>query len=265
VIKIIDLSSALEVNSGEVNPPKVRFLNHTEGAKIFCNMMADSNLSSTKDHLVLQPADFPNSEFLSNEFVDASVHSGTHLDAPWHFGSQCEGMPSKTIDQIPLEWCYGNGVVLDCTEKKQDGVILRYDIEQALIKINYSLQEGDIVLIHTGADRQWGTSEYFTNYTGMSYEATKFIIEQGIKLIGIDSYGFDPPFAQMIRNHRENKDAQCLWPAHFYGREKEYLHLERLTGLGSIPKPYGFKFACFPIKITGAGAAWVRAVAIFES
>ncbi|MBI4496106.1 MAG: cyclase family protein, partial [Deltaproteobacteria bacterium] len=55
-----------------------------------------------------------------------------------------------------------------------------------------------------------------------------------------------------------------LWAAHWVGREKEYLHIENLTNLDQIPRPYGFTVAAFPIKIERASAGWVRAVAIIE-
>ncbi|MBT8220536.1 MAG: cyclase family protein, partial [Bacteroidia bacterium] len=41
------------------------------------------------------------------------VHSTTHIDAPWHYSPTVNGKKAKTIDEIPLEWCYGDGVVLD--------------------------------------------------------------------------------------------------------------------------------------------------------
>ncbi|MBW2252617.1 MAG: cyclase family protein, partial [Deltaproteobacteria bacterium] len=50
-------------------------------------------------------------EFISEETVTASVHTGTHLDAPYHFGTRCEGKEAKKIEDVPLEWCYGDGVV----------------------------------------------------------------------------------------------------------------------------------------------------------
>ena len=55
---------------------------------------------------------------LSLEIVNSSVHMGSHVDAPFHYGSTCEGKPAKQIMDIPLEWCYGPGVVLDFTHLK---------------------------------------------------------------------------------------------------------------------------------------------------
>ena len=91
-----------------------------------------------------------------------------------------------------------------------------------------------------------------------------FLVESGVKIIGIDCYSLDRPFMAMVKQYYRTNDKKCLWPAHFYGREKEYCHIERLTNLDKIPMNYGFKFCCFPIKLKEMGAAWVRAVAIIE-
>ena len=48
------------------------------------------------------------------------------------------------------------------------------------------------------------------------------------------------------------------------GRKFEYVHIERLCNLDSIDEPFGFKFVGFPIKIKGADASWIRAVAIYN-
>ena len=53
-------------------------------------------------------------------------------------------------------------------------------------------------------------------------------------------------------------------PAHMVGREREYCQIERLANLGELPAPYGFRVACFPIRIAGAGAGWTRAVALID-
>ena len=50
---------------------------------------------------------------------------------------------------------------------------------------------------------------------------------------------------------------------HFAGIEKGYCHIEKLANLDKLPAK-GFTFICFPIKIKGASAGWIRAVAIIE-
>lgn len=265
----------MEQNPGELAPYGFDQTGHTEGADRFGRRLAfrrkgtlTQRIASIVKHMLgierISRKDFPDEEFLNMEMITASTHTGTHFDAPLHFGSMSEGKPAASIDEVPVEWCYCDGVVLDVTYKKAGEFIEKQDLEQALQLIGYCLKPLDIVLIRTGADRNWGTPQYLLDYPGMSKDATKFLTDQGIKVIGIDSYGFDRPFKHMIGDYLRTMDNACLFPAHFWGRHQTYCHMERLTNLDRIPVAHGFKVACFPIKIKQAGAAWVRAVAIVE-
>ena len=199
--------------------------------------------------------------FITQDKVTLSTHMGTHIDSPYHFGPLCEGKPAKTIDQLPLDLFYGDGICLDLRHIKPGKAITAKDIKEALAKINYQLKEKDIVLIWTGTAEKWGSKEYFTQACGMSEEATAYLVNNGVKLIGIDAYSFDLPFPIMLNRFMETKEENLLWPAHFYGRKKEYVHIERLKNLGALPST-GFKLCCFPIPIKGADASWSRVVAI---
>jgi len=273
--QFIDLTVALDETTPEPFPTKISRIRHGQGVRHLNRAIVYSRKKPLLQNLkhALQYAlgtrrfkkdDFPEGEFLSLEKVTASVHAGTHLDAPYHFGSRCEGRPAKTIDQVPLEWCYGSGVVLDLIHKKPGELIVPEDVKSALARVDYSLKPYDIVLIRTGADKLWGTKEYFFQHPAMSREATEWIVGQGVKIIGIDSPGFDRPFGAMIHDYFKTRDPKHLWPAHLFGREKEYCHIERLANLDKIPVPFGFTVACFPIKIAKAGAGWIRPVAIID-
>lgn len=265
--RFIDLSLAITdiVEPGPF-PTKIQRVGHKEGVEVFSKFVRE-RFKDQLDPAEAEPVtaeSFADQEFLSQEIVTITVHTGTHFDAPYHFGSRSEGRPAKTIDQIPLEWCYGPGVVLDLSHKAPADAVTVKDIKSALKKIKYTLRPMDIVLIRTGADRHWETPKYYTDYPGMSPQATDYILDQGIKVIGIDSFGFDRPFPSMIGDYLRTKDSRHLWPAHFHGRKREYCHIERLAHLDQLPAPFGFTVACFPIKIKGAGAGWVRVVAMVE-
>jgi kynurenine formamidase len=198
--------------------------------------------------------------FLAMERVSMTPHEGTHLDAPWHFAPTSEGKTSKTIDQIPLEWCYSNGVVLDFHRFDRGRPILVEDLEEELNRISYKLKPLDIVLIRTDATKNWLEEGYEDLGAGMTAESTLWLIDQGIKVMGVDSWTWDQPFDVM---RKRGKPDQFL-EAHFVGHQREYCHLESLANLDRIPKPYGFMVSVFPIKIEGASAGWTRAVAILE-
>jgi len=77
----------------------------------------------------------------------------------------------------------------------------------------------------------------------------------------VDTMGIDRPYRFMLKEFLEKKDIQYLYPSHFYGRKREFIHIERLSNLEKLPAS-GFKVICFPVKIKQTGAAWARAVAI---
>jgi kynurenine formamidase len=209
--------------------------------------------------------DWPDQTGLSTETVSLTSHTGTHVDAPMHYGPYCEGMPSKTIDELPLDWFFQDGVVLHCLGDANNGPVTLAEVRTACAAIPYQIKERDIVLIRTGADALWGRSEYFTNFRGMSVEAVEWLLSLGVKVLGIDSFGFDPPFVTMLDRFAGSRDKRHLWPTHILGRSREYCQIERLANLDKLPCSSGFKVACFPVKIRRAGAGWVRAVAIYES
>ncbi len=141
----------------------------------------------------------------ANDTIELSTHGTTHVDAPWHYGPTSEGQPAKTIDQVPLEWCYGPGVVLDLRHKQHGEAITAEDVRAALDRIEHWLNLREIVLIQTGNDRRLGTPEYFTHGPGMSAEATRWILDQGVKLTGIDSWGWDVPLPVLAARAKESR------------------------------------------------------------
>ena len=179
-------------------------------------------------------------------------HVGTHVDALKHMRKGAPG-PSG----IPLEYCYGDGVVLDFNERPVGYGISAQDCEDELRRIGYSLKPLDIVLIKTGASRYNAEPRYLVEHCGMTGEATNWLIDQGVKMAGIDAPTFDRPVKSMFETGQ-------FWPAHRVMLEREYYHVENLANLDAIPAPFGFKVAVLPAKWQGTTAAPVRAVAIVE-
>lgn len=191
------------------------------------------------------------------------VHSTTHIDAPWHYSPTVNGERAKTIDEIPLDWCYGDGIVIDMSHKPDNELITVEDLKADLEKSGATIAPGNIVLIRTDRDKFMGTKEFPDRGTGMSPEATHWLIDQGVKVMGIDQWGWDLPLRYQVQEAKRTKDPSLFWQAHLVGQEKEYCHMEQLTNLAALPA-YGFKVAVFPLKIVGASAAPARVVAIME-
>lgn len=209
------------------------------------------------------PEDLPDGLGWAHDILTLSTHSGTHMDAPWHYHPTSEGKRSKTIDEMPLEWAYSDGVVLDMRHKKAGEVIGVSDLQEALRRIDYRLKPLDIVLMMTGTDKLWGTPKYATDYAGAGREATIWLVDQGARVVGTDAPGWDRPFSYQAEEFRETGNKSLIWEGHYAGIEREYYQMEKLANLDQLPS-YGFRVCCFPIKILKASASWVRPVAIVE-
>ena len=253
--RIIDLSIAIEPDLPSDPPmmiPQIEYTGHAEGA----DQMTDFFPGLNKDQL-------PESLGWAVETVHLTTHSGTHLDAPFHYHPFMDkGKRALTIDDIPLEWCFSDGVLLDFSHKADGERITSKDVATELDRIGYALKELDIVLVRTGADKAWGRPEYLVTGAGMTRESTLYLLDQGIKVVGIDAWSWDRPLPFLAMEFQETGDPGVIWEAHFAGIEKGYCHMEKMAGLDKIPKPHGFKVACFPVKIKSASAAWTRPVAI---
>lgn len=264
--QIIDLSLPIDDTLKETHFATIERISHKQGVEhlnwvIMSKQPSGEERFKNGERIILEN-EVPNGELLSLEIVHSSVHMGTHVDAPFHYGSSSEGKRAKQINDLPLEWCFSDGVVLDFRHKNFPEVIEIKDVVSALEKIKYKLKPLDIVLFNTGADKMVGTPEYVTKYVGVIPNAIEYLLDSGIKMIGIDTLGLDRPCPEMFEEFLKIKDKSILWPSHFLGRKREFAHIERLANLDKIPKPFGFKISCFPVKVRDAGAGWARVVAI---
>jgi kynurenine formamidase len=174
-------------------------------------------------------------------------HSGTHVDAYSHINPQ-----GATVDQMSLDQFYGQAVCWDLTHIQPKGTIDVQEIEQAKEKSGVPFNRGDIVLLHTGHhDRTWPNKDAWERtYPGLTYEATKWFYDNGVKLHGIEGPSTD---------HPEDRS----FPAHRACREYGITHIECLKNLDKVVKTR-FIFMGFPMKIKGASGGPLRAVAMIE-
>ena len=270
--RIIDLSVPITPSGGEPLPPKIKYRDHKAGAALMALAPAQDTRSKAKSLRNIaggllsgkrvRKRDFPKGLALAWEDVRTQTHHGTHVDAPWHYGPTSEGKPARTIDQLPLSWFLGPGVRLDFRRQPPGAKLGVEDLERELAEIGHRLDPGEIVLLWTGADAYWGQPEYLENYCGLGAGATRWLVDQGIRVIGTDAWSLDRPPLYMGRDFLATRDPAHLWPAHFAGREREYCQVEKLANLGELPGPTGYTVICFPVLVERASAGWTRAVAI---
>lgn len=125
------------------------------------------------------------------------------------------------------------------------------------------IAEGTIVLIKTGRDCDIGTKKYPKLGTGVSGEATRWLIDQGVHVTGIDQWGWDRPLFSLGRLSRKAKNPDLFWEGHRVGIEKPCCHIEQVVGLNQLPKD-GFKVMAMPLPLKGCSASPVRLIAIME-
>jgi kynurenine formamidase len=193
-------------------------------------------------------------EITNHCLIVTGDHIGTHMDSWGHVKPD-----APRAEGIPIELCYGDGVVLDLTHLGPGDEITTDDLQHAEDRLDgYRIKPLDIVLLRTDAAKQRTEKRYLTDHPGMTRESVHWVLDRGVKVMGIDAIGFDPPVAKMFERKK-------FWEAHRVMREREYYHLENLCNLHEIPPPYhSFIVSVLPVKWRGASAAPVRAVAIID-
>jgi len=253
-MRLIDLSVPIlnqphcEVDQAK---PQINYFDHIASVPGMLEMFPGSGVN-----------DLPGGKAWAYEMVTLQTHSGTHLDAPYHYGPfMDDGMPTMKIGDINLEWCFSDAVMLDFSQRPPEIVLTAKDYQDELDRIGYKLRESDIVLVQTGAAKYWGTEKYLHEGVGTGREATLWLIEQGVHLVGTDAWSWDRPLSLTAKEFQHSKDSSIIWEGHFAGLKKPYCHIEKLANLDQLPH-FGFQVACFPIHVQEASAGWVRAVAI---
>jgi kynurenine formamidase len=194
-------------------------------------------------------------------FTRLGTHNSTHVDAPYHYNSIIRGEPAQTIDELPLEWFFAPGVVLDFHDRDDGHAVDVGDLEAALDAVRHRLADRDIVLIRTGCDAFIGEPDYMARGPGVTADATRWLYERGVRVMGIDAWGWDRPLWMQAEEARARGQAGVFWAAHQV--DLPYCQIERLANLGRLPAT-GVTVACFPLRLVGAGAAPARVVAIID-
>lgn len=253
---IIDLSVPIEndvASDPEGYGPRIDYIDHQQSVGEITSFFP----GLTREQL-------PDGEGWAIERIALTTHNGTHLDAPYHYASTMDGgRRAITIDEVPLDWCFRPGVKLDFRHLADGHVVSAAEVQAELDRIGHRLAPLDIVVVNTAAGERYGEDDYVVRGCGMGREATLFLLEQGVRVTGIDAWSWDAPFLFTRERFAETGDASLIWEGHRAGRDIGYCHIEKLHNLEKLPAS-GFTVSCFPVKIRAASAGWTRAVAIFD-
>lgn len=253
--RIIDLSVTLTGSIASDPPgltPQIEYMGHSEGAEEFSRMFG-----VPVDQLLGRAG-------AAAERCRITTHNGTHMDAPWHYHPTMDGgKPSLTIDQVPLEWCFGRGVKLDFRHLPTGHVVTAAEVQAELDRIGHDLAPGDIVLVNTAAGARYGQPDYVSTGCGMGREATLYLTSRGMRVCGIDAWSWDAPLGTQVARARETGDWSLFWEGHKAGADTIYCHMEKLANLDQLP-PHGFDVIALPVKVERGSAGWCRPVAILD-
>ncbi|UCG14840.1 MAG: cyclase family protein [Deltaproteobacteria bacterium] len=165
--------------------------------------------------------------------LDCDVHIGTHVDAPRHFLTN-----GATVEQLPLDVLIGQAFV-GCVP--EDDLVTRGKLAGLDIPNN-----ANRLLLRTRNSHFWerGVSRFRKDYVALTAEAAHWVVERGIRLIGVDYLSVqcwqDPP-----RTHEVLLEAGVVI-------------LEGLNLAGVEEGTYDL--ICLPLKIAGAEGSPARAV-----
>ena len=177
------------------------------------------------------------------ELLFLSSHTGTHLDAPYHFLEK-----GKKIHEISLKRLIINAILIKI-RKRRDQAITKTDIQKFEKKYGKIPNESTIVF-WTGWQKMIKNDSYFVNNPGLSVTAAKYLISKKTNLVGIDSPSIDL-----------GKEKRFL--IHHLFAKNDVLIVENLANLDKI-KSWKFQLAVLPMKLENATGAPVRAVGIID-
>ncbi len=250
-MRIIDLSAPIVAgpkDAPDILRTEIEFVDHTAGAAQIQEMFGvASELLRNGEGWAIEA------------FRRFGTHNSTHVDAPYHYNSTIAGQPAQTIDQLPLDWFFRPGVLLDFHDRADGETIDVADLRNALTAAGHELVQRDIVLIRTGCDAYYGESDYASRGPGVSATATHWLYDQGVRVMGIDAWGWDRPLPMQAKEATTTGRPGIFWAAH--QAELAYSQIERLVNLDQLPAR-GFTVACFPLRLVGGSAAPARVVAL---
>jgi kynurenine formamidase len=174
------------------------------------------------------------------ELLFLSSHTGTHLDAPYHFVKN-----GLKINQIPLDRLIGKAILIKL-KKTRNSPITKSDIT-LFEKKNGKIPNHSSIFFYTEWQKNLKKDNYFTENPGLDSSSAKYLASKKINLVGIDSPSIDL-----------GKDES--FSVHHILSKNNILIVENLANMNKI-RPLKFNFTILPLKLKDATGSPVRAVA----
>lgn len=177
--------------------------------------------------------------------MELSDHAGTHIDAPNHFIKN-----GQSVDEIPIENILGSAIMLDCSHMKKHHETVTADmLERAEREQGLYVEKGDIVFVRTYTGT-WGDEEFW-NARSFAACAGEWFARKEVSVIGLDLANAD---------EQENMGR----PVHMALLSRNIYIIENLIHLDKLPRHDRFTFMTAPLKLKGATASPIRALAFID-
>jgi len=167
--------------------------------------------------------------------LSMSSHSGTHIDAPFHFFNN-----GKKIDEIDTEIFIGYTYVIEILDHESQ--ITTKHLKNIVIPSNISK-----ILFKTNNSKLWSKNKFQANFTSISINVAEWLISKNIQLVGIDYLSVDSSHT-------------TTFPIHKKLLKNNIIILEGLD-LSEISEGI-YTLICFPLKITSGDGSPARAMLI---
>jgi arylformamidase len=190
-----------------------------------------------------EPAGIVAKDGYSIERVSCMSHTGTHMDAPYHFLE--DGL---TVDRIPPEQLVGRASVLDVRNDLDGSIIPTAALEKHWPKG----AAPEIVLLRSDwSQKRAATKEYLFDFPGLDPKAAEFLASKSVKGVGTDTLGIDPY-------------SNSKFEAHKVLLRKGIWILEAMDNLSALSEGREYTLVAAPIKIAGGSGGMARVFALEE-
>src|SRR5215831_16301312 len=175
-----------------------------------------------------------------SETMFLSTHTGTHMDAPFHFDPN-----GPTIDKVEIERYVCNDALLLKIQKDSNQIISSDDIRRSKCEI----KEKDTIVFSTGWEKRIKEKDnYINNNPGLSKDAAEFLVEKKVNAVAIDCPSIDKGTDSGLVVHRTLLSNQILI-------------IENLCNLYRFNNQR-FTLLITPLKLAGASGSPIRAIGI---
>ncbi|MUK88376.1 arylformamidase [Ornithinibacillus sp. L9] len=161
--------------------------------------------------------------------LTSSVHTGTHIDAPFHYNSE-----GKTVDQLDLDLYIGSARVIDVSHVNQ--------IDVAVLK-NLSLEKTERLLLRTSLPNN--PNRFPKQIPFLDPNIAPYLQELGVRLLGVDMPSVDAPDSKDLAMHHALDDHEI--------NILENLMLDHV-------EEGDYELIALPLAIEGADGSPVRAI-----